>query len=594
MKKLLILSAMAMSAGAIFANPLAAEDFESLTAGAVLTGDTATAFGDNWGTGVGSGSEVEATVTAYGAEGAIATPAESRPSAFEGATPNANYLAISTSTAPLYYYHDTNKGQASVADNAIYFDSVVQFTPTELTWDKVGDATQAGMETGDKIAVWLANIEASNDNNKAAATKLMITAGLNTSGDTITPTNFMANCTVTAGTWYRLTIKATGDGKYDGGTKTTANFKVYVDGTEVSAGVVASDGTVETPATSFLSAVSGDQEGATEISNVGFKGTGAVDDLVWTRDDPFAVEGAEFAIDTKQYATFAAALAEAESGATITMIANSETAIEVTDGKNVTLDLNGCTLSAGISNAGTLEIVNNHAENAAIVTGNVTNSGTLTIQEAFIAFMGSVAATTINGGYYATTKPTGAIPSGYGWVTITGNELFEDGSDTLYYYLDVSEEPGEDPVIDPAAETISVEVAAESANAAITAVKEAIVVPSGASESVTQAAYAEYFNYKATASATEGYFTVEIESIKEDNIAQVENAALEALQGDGTVTVLPGLYYGFAAGAAPTGLTVSTLDLATGTTMDIVKPESTDKGFLKVVVSPKPTLDSAK
>ncbi len=400
MKKLLILSAMAMSAGAIFADPLASEDFEGMTAGTEISRATITALGDNWVSEVvdPTSIETEATVTAY------------------ESGDNKNYLALST-TASLDFYHDTLHATASVATDAIYFDSYVQFSPTDLTWDRVGNATQAGMETGDKIAVWLANIEA-NDDKEAAATKLMITAGVNTTGDTIDLTNFMANYTVTAGTWYRLTIAATG-GKY-GENLTTVNFKVYVDGNEVSAFAVAGDGTVgETAQTSFQSAVANDDD----ISNVGFKGTGAVDTLVWTRDDPFAIEGAEFEIGTKQYPTFAAALAEAESGATIKMIANSETAIEVTAGKNVTLDLNGCTLSAGISNAGTLKLISTSSSSAK-VDGSVTNSGTLQIGE--------------TDGTYATfikfrTQPNGA--------TYADNLNWEQGADEYWSLASVAEDP---------------------------------------------------------------------------------------------------------------------------------------------------------
>ena len=576
MKKLLILSAMAMSAGAIFADSLASEDFEEMTAGTGYSGSNIADLGDNWGT---TSTETEATVTAY------------------ASGDNKNYLALSTQTASLDFYHDTLKTKASVAESAIYFDSYVQFTPTPLTWDEVGDTTKADMAEGDKIAVWLANIAESND--KAAATKLMITAGKDDNSGSLPKANYMATTVVEAGNWYRLTIAAK-KGTFNGSNDVTV-FDVYVDGTLVSA---VESNTEDAAINKFYSCVASGDEKMT-IKNVGFKGTGAVDDLVWTLDDPFAVAGAEFAIGTKQYTTFAKALAEAESGATIKMIANSGTDIVVTEGKNVTLDLNAYTLSAGISNAGTLTIVNTDPDHFATVTGNVVNTGSLTIGEdefasGMIKFTGaSVSATTIKDGYY-TNKPTGSAPDGLYIVgPATLNEILGGGYDddeTSYYYVSNEEpEPGEDPVIDPAAATISVKVAAESDKAAIAAVKKAIVVPTGASESVTQAEYAEYFDYSAKEGSTEGTFEVAITGIKEDKIAQVENAALEALQGDGsTITVLPGLYYGFAAGAAPTGLTVSALDLATGTTMNIVKPESTDKGFLKVVVSPKPTLDSAK
>ena len=125
---------------------------------------------------------------------------------------------------------------------------------------------------------------------------------------------------------------------------------------------------------------------------------------------------------------------------------------------------------------------------------------------------------------------------------------------------------------------------------AITAAKAAIVVPAGAS--VEAADYAEYFTYGVAGEA--GAYTVTIAGLSDEVVVEpVETSAIAALQSEAvgdqvTVTVKPGLYYGFVSGETPTLADPAEYTLATGTSMSFAKPTGSGKGFVKVVISPAP------
>lgn len=105
--------------------------------------------------------------------------------------------------------------------------------------------------------------------------------------------------------------------------------------------------------------------------------------------------------------------------------------------------------------------------------------------------------------------------------------------------------------------------------------------------------YKDYFTYTVTPNVG-GSYTVAVTGVSEDLVVEpVEISAIAALQseavgGQVTVTVKPGLYYGFVSGDSPVLDDPAEYTLATGTSMTFAKPSGTGKGFVKVVISPAP------
>ena len=307
MKKLMFATALAASAAA-FADPTAlnANGFEGYTA------DTGVTVGDAADPGGGNmyflyqGDSDGSTVKAFGVGDNLAAPSITRPFYFQGVTPNANYLELSTEGGTLWRSINTlgtdgPEGGATtnilgtaqaVAANGTYLDTLVQFTPTED-----GGAPELDEEV-DKLAIWL-NVDSSGS---APVTNLMVRAAVIAVNGAPTATNFtITNAVVNAGQWYRLTIKAIAD--VCDGDKIPA-FQIRLDGK-----VLMSD--TQTLAPAYLSYMTG-TEYETDLLNgalfasllgspaddftlqgVGFKGSGALDDIVWTTEDPFANAGGD-------------------------------------------------------------------------------------------------------------------------------------------------------------------------------------------------------------------------------------------------------------------------------------------------------------
>ena len=126
-------------------------------------------------------------------------------------------------------------------------------------------------------------------------TNLMVRAAVVDDNGRPTPTNFtITNKTVNAGAWYRLTVKAFAD--IANGEK-IPGFQIRIDGQ-----VLMSDTLTMTP--ELLEYMQGEDNEADllngalfasllgsansfSLQGVGFKGSGAIDDLVWTEEDPF-------------------------------------------------------------------------------------------------------------------------------------------------------------------------------------------------------------------------------------------------------------------------------------------------------------------
>lgn len=200
-----------------------------------------------------------------------------------------------------YDNDDSTFTQFSV-DNAVYFDSLVQFT--------VNEDEAPTIQTGDKLAVWLQGGETTN---------LVVTAGYVDSSGVVTPTNYVIDTAVKnvlPGVWHRLTIESflltdnadAGNGyigfrvRIDGDYLTTTQAKM--DGLlaecvgEMSGAQTIDEPTAEEWQKLFpsLAVANGEVDNCDTLSCVAFEGTGAVDDLTFTPNDPFA--GAAPAVPT--------------------------------------------------------------------------------------------------------------------------------------------------------------------------------------------------------------------------------------------------------------------------------------------------------
>ncbi|MBQ1558701.1 MAG: hypothetical protein IIZ69_11395, partial [Pseudomonas sp.] len=321
MKKLMFATALVASAAA-FAAPINAISFEGYSADATVgnTADTPDASGGDNGMyfyfdGEGDGSLVKA----FGS-GDVAAPSITRPLFFASAAQGNNYLELSTEGGILWRSINTLNSDTSgetpvyslgdaepIAATGTYLDTLVQFTPTE-------DGNPPEVTQDDKLAIWL-SVDSSGS---APVTNLMVRAGYADGNGTFGTTNFvLTGVSVQAGQWYRLTIKA-----YENILVSTVEgepaelkygaFSIFIDGTEMSAvggytlasawsaqlselyldGMASKiqDGTL------FVSCVQGVPGEPSKLQGIGFKGSGALDDIVWTEENPFELPADGFTL----------------------------------------------------------------------------------------------------------------------------------------------------------------------------------------------------------------------------------------------------------------------------------------------------------
>jgi len=304
MKKLMFATALVASAAAFADAPTAinATSFEGYSAGAIIanTGDVGES-GANGNYFCFTGGDADGSlVKAYGGENLTAPVTRT---AFYAASnqANLNYLELSTEGGTLWRSINTIGGtsgaytlgsETNVAANGTYFDALVQFTPTE-------DGGAPELTQDDKLAIWL-NVDSNG------VTNLMVRAMAWTYEDedlNPTPTSFVVNnVSVDANAWYRLTVKAIP-------SVTTGNyifpaFQIFIDGTEVAATEAQYSSDIQTllasrwaegmqslaAANKLFPSLAGRPSNisAVTLQGVGFKGSGAIDDIVWTEEDPLA------------------------------------------------------------------------------------------------------------------------------------------------------------------------------------------------------------------------------------------------------------------------------------------------------------------
>ena len=312
MKKRLFATALVASAAA-FADPTAlnAISFEGYSADATFANGAAEKGEDGNDKTPGpffyyEGDADGSSVKTFASGDAGAATGVTRPFYFQGVSPALNYLELSTEGGTLWrsinpisattvgeeMTYGLGTAQAVAADGT-YFDALVQFTPTE-------DGGAPELDAADKLAIWL-NVDGNG------VTNLMVKAGwVDAMGQPVATNFVLTGTSVVAGEWYRLTVKAVPniidtEGMY-GSFYNIPAFRIYVDGTEMAATTSPIDATLAnldgTIASGFASLVAAnkvfpsivppEQGVAYALQGVGFKGSGALDDIVWTTEDPFA------------------------------------------------------------------------------------------------------------------------------------------------------------------------------------------------------------------------------------------------------------------------------------------------------------------
>ena len=211
------------------------------------------------------------------------------------------YLELSTEGGTLWRGANTidaSEGQPTMGsgigldqemDNCsiVYVDTMVQFTPTE-------DGNDPQMSAADKLALWL-NVT-TDEASGTATTNLCVRALKFTDsyGTTLEQTFTIQNVKAEPSVWYRLTVKACGD--VTGGDK-YPGFLIYVDGKLLESDVQAIPEeyievlnlTDEEKSNARKCAVFVSREGQNftpTFQGIGFKGSGAIDDLVITEETP--------------------------------------------------------------------------------------------------------------------------------------------------------------------------------------------------------------------------------------------------------------------------------------------------------------------
>ncbi|MBR3776913.1 MAG: hypothetical protein IKL02_04885 [Kiritimatiellae bacterium] len=288
MKKLLITTMAAVSVGLCAKADLTAETFESYSEGSLFGTYTDEEDGvekyrvlDGWYT--------EPTLENLFTVTNIANYVGS--GTYPESSDSVKALAIDTS-APLLRYADSSKDPQSLSDAPIFFDSVVQFTATDV-------APSMENNTTDKLAVWLyVSPDSLADGvfeETEAKTNLVITAGEWVDGSLKTK-HYLTDKVIEPDSWHRLTIKSFVENDFD-------KFNVWVDGTPVVVEEVdAFDSLIDAQNT----------KNGTKLQGVAFDGKGAVDDIVFTTTDPFAGASYEVTISLSQEADVEGAVISAQ------------------------------------------------------------------------------------------------------------------------------------------------------------------------------------------------------------------------------------------------------------------------------------------
>lgn len=249
-----------------------------------------------------SGSEDGSTVKAYGGDN-LAAPTT-------GDAAGDKYLELSTEGGTLWRslaeVKQMENGSATLGDahtidpeKGLYIDTMVQFTPTE-------DGGAPDTTGNDKLAIWL-NVDSSGVTNLCVKARQVSGANCDGTVDPLGTIYKITNVVPQPGTWYRLTVKAVSDLTSYGGF---GGFQIFLDNTVLVADKMTVDGEaygtlsgdVDICSEEKLALITGKKVFAslvalTELQAVGFKGSGALDNLAITEAEPQPTPGPEFAVN---------------------------------------------------------------------------------------------------------------------------------------------------------------------------------------------------------------------------------------------------------------------------------------------------------
>ena len=257
-----------------------------------------------------SGSEDGSTVKAYGGEN-LAAPAAG----------GQNYLELSTEGGTLWRSLAAGNtdgegigGRLGAAQalpaGGLYIDTMVQFTPTE-------DGGAPETTGGDKLAIWL-NVE-TGEGLETPVTNLCVKANAYTLGEAgpmaaattfpLVPADGSA-LSINPGTWYRLTVKAVANALATDENGIIPAFEIRVDGAlmKAASGLPFSEFFGEFVAEGLQAAYGqnalfpslqemGGAGASITLQAVGFKGSGALDNLAFSETEPQPTPGPEFAVN---------------------------------------------------------------------------------------------------------------------------------------------------------------------------------------------------------------------------------------------------------------------------------------------------------
>lgn len=286
-------------------------DFEGYAAGAKVSDevepDSQSVY---WLYDGASGSEDGSTVKAYGGENLPAPAAGGQ-----------NYLELSTEGGTLWRSlavgntHGEGIGGRLGAAQALpagglYIDTMVQFTPTE-------DGGAPETTGGDKLAIWL-NVE-TGEGLETPVTNLCVKANaytLDEAGPMVAATTFPlvpadgSALSINPGTWYRLTVKAVANALATDENGIIPAFEIRVDGAlmKAASGLPFSESFGEFVAEGLQAAYGqnalfpslqemGGAGASITLQAVGFKGSGALDNLAFSETEPQPTPGPEFAVN---------------------------------------------------------------------------------------------------------------------------------------------------------------------------------------------------------------------------------------------------------------------------------------------------------
>lgn len=289
MKRLLLSLTAALALGAYAGTDYYGTGFESLTAGDALDinkddyGGDGARFWDGDGEDYGVISNHIGSVTVAGLNG------------------KCNYLKFEADGTLYRYAIDNTQTNRTIDVSGmagIYFDSLVQFTGSEEIMDN-------NVDDRAKLAVWLYQCD-TEDGVFGIGTNLVVTAGYLDAGNNVTVTNYVTTLSPEEG-WHRLTVKMIPD---VGTASGVAGFVVFIDGVAVQNAEAKGDiGSVmdSLNATAgkwndddalFPSMIRWGAKDAQTFECVGFKGQGALDELLVTENAPkFAADSTFFTLN---------------------------------------------------------------------------------------------------------------------------------------------------------------------------------------------------------------------------------------------------------------------------------------------------------